>query len=84
MNINCNILLTKEELHPKNVGNDYNLFELFMKSTNYKKLHIEIKNNLNINPQTGRASYISQPPYINETKKHCLRNNIEFTSNIGI
>ena len=38
--------------------------EMLMKSTNYKKLHI---------------NFIHQ-----ETKEHCIRNNIEFTSNIGL
>jgi hypothetical protein len=59
------------------------IFQEFMKSTNYRKLHIEIKDNLTIDPQTGGVSYVSQP-YVNETKEHCISNNIEFTSNIGI
>ena len=62
-------------------GNIFELFEIFMKTTNYKKLHIEVKNNLILNGTN--AHYVSQP-YVNETKEHCIRNNIEFTSNIGL
>lgn len=78
------LIFKAPNLYPIPVSsNHYLIFKEFMKSTNYKKLHIEIKDNLNINPQTGGASYVSQP-YVNETKEHCIRNNIEFTSNIGI
>jgi hypothetical protein len=59
----------------------FELFEIFMKSTNYKKLHIEVKNNLVVSGTN--AHYVSQP-YVNETKEYCIRNNIEFTSNIGL
>jgi hypothetical protein len=47
--------------------------EMFMKSTNYKKLHMNFMNE-------GRQL----PSYLNETKEYCIRNNIEFTSNIGL
>jgi hypothetical protein len=57
------------------------LFQEFMKSTNYRKLHIEIKDNLVVSGTN--AHYVSQP-YVNETKEHCISNNIEFTSNIGL
>jgi hypothetical protein len=57
------------------------IFQEFMKSTNYRKLHIEIKDNLVVSGTN--AHYVSQP-YVNETKEHCIRNNIEFTSNIGL
>lgn len=84
INDNTNIILKRNTLYSKCCGgNDYLIFQEFMKSTNYKKLHIEIKNNLNINPKTGSGCYVSQP-YVNETKEYCLRNNIEFTSNIGL
>ena len=50
--------------------------EMLMKSTNYKKLHMVF---------THQTLQLPQPPsYVNETKEHCLRNNIEFTSNIGV
>ena len=77
------LIFKAPNLYPQCISNEYSIFQEFMKSTNYKKLHIEIKNNLNVNPQTGSACYVSQP-YVNETKEHCLRNNIEFTSNIGV
>lgn len=80
---NIDLIFKAPNLYPQGLSNHYSIFQEFMKSTNYKKLHIEIKNNLVINPQTGGASYVSQP-YVNETKEHCLRNNIEFTSNIGL
>ena len=57
--------------------------QLFCQFTNYKKITVEIRNNLVVNSQTGCASYQSQP-YIKETKLHCLKNNIEFESNIGV
>jgi hypothetical protein len=50
--------------------------ELFMKSTNYKKLHMDFMN--------GGRQLPPPPSYLNETKEHCIRNNIEFTSNIGL
>jgi hypothetical protein len=77
------IIFKAPNLYSQEVSKTYLIFQEFMKSTNYKKLHIEIKDNLIVNPQTGGASYVSQP-YVNETKEHCLRNNIEFTSNIGL
>ena len=50
--------------------------EMFMKSTNYKKLHMDF---------TNKGLQLPPPPsYVNETKEHCIRNNIEFTSNIGL
>jgi hypothetical protein len=84
INNNTNIILKRNTLYPLECGgNDYSIFKEFIKSTNYRKLHIEIKDNLTVNPQNGGVSYVSQP-YVNETKEHCLRNNIEFTSNIGL
>jgi hypothetical protein len=50
--------------------------EMLMKSTNYKKLHMDF---------THQRLQLPPPPsYLNETKEYCIRNNIEFTSNIGI
>jgi hypothetical protein len=77
------IIFKATTLSSQSSSNHYSIFQEFMKSTNYKKLHIEIKDNLTINPQNGGVSYVSQP-YVNETKEHCIRNNIEFTSNIGL
>jgi len=50
--------------------------EIFINSTNYKKLHMNFMNE-------GRQ-LLSSPSYLNETKEYCIRNNIEFTSNIGL
>jgi len=77
------IIFKTPNLYHQQVSKTYLIFQEFMKSTNFKKLHIEIKDNLTINPQTGDVSYVSQP-YVIETKEHCVRNNIEFTSNIGL
>jgi hypothetical protein len=77
------IIFKSPNLYPQGSSNHYSIFKEFMKSTNYRKLHIEIKDNLTVNPQTGGVSYVSQP-YVNETKEHCISNNIEFTSNIGL
>jgi len=50
--------------------------ELFINSTNYRKLHMDFIN---------KGGQLPPPPsYFNETKEHCIRNNIEFTSNIGL
>jgi hypothetical protein len=77
------IIFKSPNLYPEGSSKTYLIFKEFMKSTNYRKLHIEIKDNLTVNRQNGGVSYVSQP-YVNETKEHCIRNNIEFTSNIGL
>jgi hypothetical protein len=58
-------------------SSEYKPFEeIFINSTNYKKLHMNFMNE-------GRQ--LPPPPsYVNETKEHCIRNNIDFTSNIGL
>jgi len=60
-----------------------NFFNIIMNSSNYRKITLYIKDNLNVNKQTGNASYVTHP-YINELKSHCIENNIEIQSNIGI
>jgi hypothetical protein len=47
----------------------------------YRKITIDIKNNLNV--VGGQGSYVSAT-FVNETKKYCDKNNIEFKSNIGL
>jgi len=78
---NFDIIFKTTQLYDIPPGKKFELFEILMKSTNYRKLHIEVKNNLVLSGTN--AHYVSQP-YVNETKEYCLRNNIEFTSNIGI
>ena len=64
--------------------NNYDcFFKTFMTSSNYNKITLYIKDNLNVNKQTGNASYVTEP-YINKLKDHCIKNNIEIQSNIGI
>lgn len=75
------IIFKTTKLYDIPSGKIFELFEIFKKSTNYKKLHIEVKDNLVI---SGTNAYYVSQPYVNETKEHCLRNNIEFTSNIEI
>ena len=58
-----------------------NFFNIIMNSSNYRKITLYIKNN--VNKQTGDALYVTHP-YINELKSHCIENNIEIQSNIGI
>jgi len=58
-------------------------FNILMTSYNYNKITLYIKDNLNVNKQTGNASYVTQP-YINKLKDHCIENNIEIQTNIGI
>ena len=47
-----------------------------------KKLNVEITNNLIIS-NNSFASYQTQP-YVNDTKSYCIKNKIEFHSNIGL
>ena len=75
------IIFKTTKLYDIPSGKIFELFEIFKKSTNYKKLHIEVKDNLVV---SGINAYYVSQPYVNETKEHCIRNNIEFTSNIGI
>jgi hypothetical protein len=82
-NSDCEILIKSNELYANSVKFDELFKGLFMKSTNYKKLTIEIKNNLIVNANSGCASY-QTAPYINDTKTHCVKNKIAFISNIGI
>jgi hypothetical protein len=87
----CNVLLSSNDcfeiLFKCNSLYDYRdriekLFkDVFQKSIQYTKLTVEVKNNLIVNGSS--ASYQTQP-YINDTKSHCIQNNIEFTSNIGL
>ena len=58
-------------------------FNILMTSYNYNKITLYIKNNLNVNNQTCNALYVTQP-YINKLKDHCIENNIEIQTNIGI
>jgi hypothetical protein len=85
----CNVLLSSNDsceiLFKCNSLYDYRdriekLFkDVFQKSIQYTKLTVEVKNNLIVNGSS--ASYQTQP-YINDTKSHCIQNNIEFISNI--
>ena len=59
------------------------IFNIFITSSNYNKITLYIKDNLNVNKETGNASYVTEP-YINKLKDHCIKNNIEIQSNIGI
>lgn len=59
------------------------IFMGFMKTTSYKKLTIEIKDNLIINKQTGGATYATHAS-IHKIKKHCVENKIDFKTNIGV
>ena len=52
----------------------------------YRKITIEIKNNLNVvgrQGSYGQGSYASAD-FITQTKKHCDKYNIEFKSNLGL
>ena len=63
---------------------DYDfLFDTLLTSSKYNKITLYIKENLNVNKQTGNASYVTQP-YIYKLKDHCIENNIEIQTNIGI
>ena len=76
---NCEILFKAQTLYESN-RDHFMLFNLF-KSTNYRKITIEIKNNLNV--VGGQGSYVSAF-YVTETKTYCDKNNIEFKSNLGL
>ena len=55
----------------------------FTKSTNYTAFSIQIKNNMVKDAITNNMRYVSsQLSY--DIQKHCVANNIEFTSNIGL
>jgi len=56
----------------------------FTKTTHYKSFHLEIEHNLVVDQTTGNMKYISPPKLSTNLKEHCLNNNIEFTSNIGL
>ena len=79
---NCEIVFKSDTLRESYHYNDVQseLFSLFQ-STIYRKITIDIKNNLNIVGDKG--SYVSST-FVTETKKYCDKNNIEFTSNIGL
>ena len=53
--------------------------DIFQKSIQYTKLTVEVKNNLLVG---DRFASNQTQPYINDTKSHCIQNNIEFIFNI--
>lgn len=55
----------------------------FTKSTNYTAFSIQIKNNMIKDAITSNMRYVSSPLSY-DIQKHCIANNIEFTSNIGL
>ena len=77
-NNNCEIVVKFDSIHNKYSGI---LFTKCFNSEIYRKMTIEIKNNLNV--VGGQASYASAD-FITQTKKHCDKYNIEFKSNIGL
>ena len=80
-NNNCEIIFNADSLHGINSKETETLFTTCFNSAIYKKITIDIRNNLNV--VGGQGSYASAD-FITQTKKHCDKNNIEFKSNLGL
>jgi hypothetical protein len=78
---NCEIVFKTDSLYGVHHEIIQRLFTTCFNLEIYKKITIEIKNNLNV--VGGQASYASAD-FITQTKKHCDKNNIEFKSNLGL
>jgi len=58
------------------------VLDAFTETTNYKSFHLEIENNF-VKDTSGYIKHVSST-ISNKIKEHCVNNNIEFISNIGI
>lgn len=74
-NSNYEIIFKCRDLHQYGDRIEKLFNEICMKSTSYKKLTIELKNNL-----INNSGY----PYLRNTQRYCIKHNIEFLSNIGL
>ena len=78
---NCEIVFKTDSLCGHHGKITQLLFTKCFNSEIYRKMTIDIKNNLNV--VGGQASYASAD-FITQTKKHCDKYNIEFKSNLGL
>jgi hypothetical protein len=83
MNPHMDIHFKCKDIWHDPLNNASEILKEFIKTTNYSSFHLEIENNYVKDAQTGNMRNVSSV-VSNKIKEHCVNNNINFVSNIGI